>query len=759
MRLRAGHDPDHRSLRKAGRTGLVMSACFLFGVYVLHNSQFAVIAAFTSAALLGIADFSGSRIQRLEVTAATLVAGAALLALGTAVSTNTIAAATTMFAVTFLVAFSAVFSGYFTAASSAVIVFYVVATGVEGPVSVIPAREAGLAVGGALSLVAIGWLWPSNQAAATRRSLGRVYELLADRIGGLLDGSSASPVPGQTDLGSSSPTTAELAKAIIDAERAIAASAWRPDGLSSPHKARMYLLQGARRLSGLVDLYGSLPATVPADLLEATDQLTESISAELRRCARRLESRSSDLPDAHRIEVARDRFTAAAQRHFAEVVASPHDPAQLATFADWVFVLQQLGWGAILASIHCRVVHGAPLDVRSTVARSPLVVCLADRQSARKWLRRARRNLTFRSIHMQNSLRLAAGLGLARLVVGAVGLQHGFWVGFATLVVLKTSSAGTRSTAAQAAVGTALGFGISTLFIATYGVHAAVYSIILPIVVFAAFYLPTAVSFVAGQACFTIVIVVLFNLLKPAGWTVGLIRLEDVGVGAVIGLVIGMAIWPRGASSELSRVVAELYIEGSTYARATVENLVEELSPKLAEHRVDPSGLRRRVEIASLDAEDVFSQYLAEPHQSDAPVIAWSSLIASAHQLWYGTLVVGLLPVPAGSATRMPELCRGLLSSAARLDRVHRALAAALVSGGEVEVEMPERVVGPVDPEFPRTAMTLLELEAWMAELTLEVERVGPALRQLKGGDAAPTRVSREVTELRAESSATLDQA
>jgi uncharacterized membrane protein YccC len=390
------------------------------------------------------------------------------------------------------------------------------------------------------------------------------------------------------------------------------------------------------------------------------------------------------------------------------------------------------------------------------VARSPLVSCLTDSDSVKKWVRRARRNLTIRSIHMQNSLRLAAGLALARLVVGLLGLQHGFWVGFATLVVLKTSSAGTRSTAAQAAIGTAVGFGVSAFFITTFGVRADFYSVLLPFVIFAAFYLPTAVSFIAGQACFTVVIVVLFNLLKPAGWDVGLIRLEDVLIGSVIGLVIGMAIWPRGASSELSGVIARLYVDGSAYARATVEYLIDELRGEPAPARTELAELRGKVEASSVDSEDVFSQYLAEPHQSDAPVMAWSELIATAHQLWFGTLAVGLLPVTAGSGSGMSDLLDGHLHSASQLDQVYQSVAASLVKGQSMAFELPERVDAAIDPEEPRTAMMLLELGAWIAELSIEVDRIRPSLEALTGTNG--TRGSNEETQVGMAGSMVADQ-
>ena len=526
----------------------MMSTAFLIGAHVVDNSQFAVIAAFTAAALLGIADFSGTRAQRLRVTAATAATGAVLLALGTAVSNNTVAAAITMFAVTLVVGFTAVFSGYFTAASSAVIVFYVVGTGVEGPVSVIPAREAGLAVATGMSLLAIGWLWPSRSDGACRTSLAAAYEVLAEGVGDLGDHFD-SGVPW-----SGAQTDDRLAAAIFDAEQAVANSAWRPDGLASPHKARMYLLQGARRLSGLIGLFDDLPPQSIVDPDGTTTRLIRGMATELRKCAAALASRSSDMPDPRSIQTDNDQFIEAARLHFARQTGRGDQSAGLGRYAEKVFVLHQMSWGVMLASVCCRAIHRAPLEAPPLIANSPLVNAMTDGPSVKKWMRRARRNLNLRSVHLQNSLRLAVGLGLARLLVGVLDLQHGFWVGFATLVVLKTSSAGTRSTALQAAVGTAIGFGISTVFITTFGVDASVYSFLLPVVIFAAFYLPGAVSFVAGQACFTIVIVVLFNLLKPSGWSVGLIRLEDVFIGSAIGLTIGMAIWPRGTSSELFRI-------------------------------------------------------------------------------------------------------------------------------------------------------------------------------------------------------------
>ena len=58
---------------------------------------------------------------------------------------------------------------------------------------------------------------------------------------------------------------------------------------------------------------------------------------------------------------------------------------------------------------------------------------------------------------------------------------------------------------------------------------------------------PTAISFAAGQAGFTVVVIVLFNIIEPTGWKVGLTRIEDVAIGCAVSLVVGFLFWPRGA--------------------------------------------------------------------------------------------------------------------------------------------------------------------------------------------------------------------
>jgi hypothetical protein len=84
-------------------------------------------------------------------------------------------------------------------------------------------------------------------------------------------------------------------------------------------------------------------------------------------------------------------------------------------------------------------------------------------------------------------------------------------------------------------------------------------------------YAPGTLPFTFGQAAFTIVIVVLFNLLVPAGWKVGLLRIEDVAIGCAVSLVVGVLFWPRGAASVVGDDLADAFRVGAAYLTESVQ--------------------------------------------------------------------------------------------------------------------------------------------------------------------------------------------
>src|SRR6202022_3836137 len=90
---------------------------------------------------------------------------------------------------------------------------------------------------------------------------------------------------------------------------------------------------------------------------------------------------------------------------------------------------------------------------------------------------------------------------------------------------------------------------------------------------------PAVVSFAGGQAAFTLTLVILFNIIAPTGWRVGLVRIEDVAIGAGGSLAVGVLFWPRGASAPRRQALAQAYADGAGYLASTVRSGMSRSDP------------------------------------------------------------------------------------------------------------------------------------------------------------------------------------
>ena len=176
------------------------------------------------------------------------------------------------------------------------------------------------------------------------------------------------------------------------------------------------------------------------------------------------------------------------------------------------------------------------------------------------------------SVWLHNSLRGAAGLGLAVLAARLTGVQHSFWVVLGALSVLRSNALNTGQDAVRAMLGTVAGFIVGAALLAGIGTNTTLLWFLLPLAVFLAGVAPAVISFAGGQAAFTLTVVILFNILQPAGWRVGLVRIEDVALGVGVSLVVGVLFWPRGAAPALRQALAQAYADGAGYLASTVRS-------------------------------------------------------------------------------------------------------------------------------------------------------------------------------------------
>jgi uncharacterized membrane protein YccC len=278
-----------------------------------------------------------------------------------------------------------------------------------------------------------------------------------------------------------------------------------------------------------------------------------------------------------------------------------------------------------------------------------------------------------RSVWFQNSVRGAAGLALAVYIAQRTGLQHGFWVVLGTLSVLRSNALGTGWSIVSALFGTAVGIIVGSLLVIGIGTHEAVLWLVLPIAVLLAAYAPRAISFAAGQAGFTVMLFVLFNIIQPVGWRVGVVRVEDVAIGFAISLGVGVLFWPRGASALLRENLAAAYGRGIEYVTATARQLIEGRDSRDTDYGSRSAGA------ALHRLDDAFRQYLAERSAGEFNVEDVAALVGGASRVQRAAQSLTSLGRMEDGTTRLERCGKNLDRELHALQSWYVALGYALV--------------------------------------------------------------------------------
>ncbi len=143
------------------------------------------------------------------------------------------------------------------------------------------------------------------------------------------------------------------------------------------------------------------------------------------------------------------------------------------------------------------------------------------------------------------------------------------------------------------------------------GTNTTLLWFLLPLAILLAGVAPAAISFAAGQAAFTLTLVFLYNIIQPAGWKVGLLRVEDIAIGCAVSLLVGLLFWPRGAGAALRRALAEAYSESAGYLAGAVDFGMRRCDAS-AQPLAAPQEEAARAAAAARRLDDTFRSYLAE---------------------------------------------------------------------------------------------------------------------------------------------------
>ena len=243
-------------------------------------------------------------------------------------------------------------------------------------------------------------------------------------------------------------------------------------------------------------------------------------------------------------------------------------------------------------------------------------------------------------------------MALAVAVVEITNVSHGFWVVLGTLSVLRSNALGTGATALRAIGGTVIGFVIGSAIMVGIGDHTVVLWVLLPLAVLVAGIAPSMISFVAGQAGFTLVIIILFNIIQPAGWRVGLTRIEDVAIGCGVSVVVGFLFWPRGATAALGRALSNAFVASSAYLADAVDRLT------MTSRYVDTGPGAQESYRTYLLLDDAIRQFFTERGAKVVPVDTVAKLFSGSNRLRFAAYTLGTLRVepPAEGLTEVEAI-------------------------------------------------------------------------------------------------------
>jgi hypothetical protein len=297
------------------------------------------------------------------------------------------------------------------------------------------------------------------------------------------------------------------------------------------------------------------------------------------------------------------------------------------------------GFHARALGIATELVADSALEAAGAEAVSDRRLGMADESAPQALAHRVLSHLSFRSVWFRNALRGAVGLALAVAVVEVTNVSHGFWVVLGTMSVLRSSALGTGATALRAIGGTAVGFIAGSVIMIGLADHSVFLWVVLPLAVLLSGMAPSMISFAAGQAAFTLVVIILFNIIQPVGWKVGLTRIEDVAIGCGVSIVVGILFWPRGATAALGRALSAAFVASSAYLTDAVGRLT------VTSRHVDTDTSQQASHRAYLICDDAFRQFFAERGAKVVSVETISRLFTGSNRLRLAAFTLATFPV------------------------------------------------------------------------------------------------------------------
>ncbi|MET8552249.1 FUSC family protein [Micromonospora zamorensis] len=704
-------DPGDAILRRAARLTLVASVVFYGCRYGAGSPMLATYGLFGTIAAGSFAQLPGPAPQRARILVLSLPGVWALIVAGSLLAWSTWAAAGGMLVIGFVVAFAGVGNPRLVGLASAFQLFYILASFPPYQPGTLPERLGGVTFAIVLLAAAEVVLWPDPVPVSYRQRLAQA----ADGVAALLDAAAEGlthPHAGPGDRDARRERAYDVVAAI---ELGRNPPEWAPTAAGAQDRALRICAAALREVLVEADrLVTDAPPEPVGDLAAAG--LLRSCGDTTRAAGRSLS------PGAPPVRL--DGLdTAVGRAETAYPLGEGHgrDASDVPRLCRDATALALAGQVRVFA-VGARVATGARLHGED--ASTGLFEYARHSPWTLYWWQ-FRSHLAPRSAHLHSSIRLAVALALARVAAGVLHLTHGFWVLLATLTVLRTSASDTRTALRPAVLGTIAGAAASGGLMLVVD-QPVVYAVVLPVTLMLAFGVGRLLGPVWQQALFTVLLTVVFAQLSPEGWRIAEVRLVDVLLGAVIGVLVGVAMWPRGAAHDLRHNAARYLAANADAVEQTVQAMLGDApSPDRALDRV-----RRRMILI----DSSYCQYHSERHDPHRQQVNWSAILSAGHHVMPGAESL-LRRNPPGCLAGWPAAAVLLRDSAGHLRSAYEALAdevaagrpaapTPLPTGCAAELDRIRPALGTADP---RSVRHLVEVDRWLAGLADTLARIHPS--------------------------------
>ncbi len=720
-------DPGFVAIKRAARVSVATFIGFYFSLYVVRETQMAFFASFGCVALGALSEVTGQPRQRTKTYLAAFVAGVILVTLGTLLAFNTWAAAAGMLVVGFTVAYAGVGGSRVVSAATGLQLLYILPSFPPYVPESLGWRLLGLAVAVGLLVITDRLLWPPPVPTPFSRRLAEAIRGIRGRLAALSEPNGDQQTRSESDA---APISLRLSRIPL---------LQRPTGPGRRDRAAIQAVTLLRGLEARVAALTELTATYPvplqqlrgAKLLEVTTHSLDQSAAALDDSD--VENNSRSEPDPASVEAVLSDYI---HRREALPVSAEVDH-DLGLRLRLAVVIEELAiWTRDLA-VATKIMLGERVaEPEAKSIAEPF--WYATRSTASLWYARFRGHFTPRSVFFQNAIRLAVGLAAARLVAGLLDLSHGFWVLLATLTLMRTSVAATRAAVIPAFVGTVIGGLGMAVVLGLAGGNSHFYEIAFPVFLIFGLAAGPVAGPLVGQAAFTLMVATLFAQMAPVTWRLAEVRITDVVLGGVLGAVIGLVVWPRGATGEMRRTTKASLTNAATDLESTVRWLTHREKPSVDGH--DSASVATH---SLMLADSTFAQYRSE-FRSTTDNVDWLTVLALVNEVVRGGQALrrahetaGALPWPA-----VANELRGLgVGTAEQLREIAELLSAkgpAARAGGAAEKfsvyswlsTEDAREVARREPDAA-AAVRVLDIWGWLAGVSFDGRRVAAAVTKL----------------------------